>query len=117
MNESILRSVAKYCQVGDDDTYFDPELISIINTHLAFLHQLGTLITLNFLIVDDETRWADVINPDPRIMAPSIQYVQIRSKLDFNPPSSSYLINSMKETCNEIEQRLLMAMDDIEAGV
>ena len=117
MDESILRSVAKYCQVGDDDEYFDPELIAIINNHLSQLHQLGALINDSFMIVSDEQTWAGVINPDPRVMAPSIQYVQIRSKLDFNPPSSSFLITALKESYIEDEQRIRMALDDIEAGV
>lgn len=116
MDESILRSVAKYCQVGDDDTYYDPTLILIINTHLAFLHQLGVLKTDDFLIEDTDRPWADVLVEDAR-MAPAILYVQIRSRLDFDPPANSFLVNSLTEKYKEIEQRLLMTNDDIEAGI
>lgn len=116
MDESILRSVAKYCQIGDDDLYFDPELILIINSYLAFLHQLGVLCTDDFEIEDATKCWADVLVADSR-MAPAKLYVQIRSRLTFDPPANSFLVNSLTDTYREIEQRLLMTNDDIEAGV
>lgn len=114
MNESILRSVAKYIGVGTDDDFYDPELIMIINAGLAILHQLGVLKTNQFTIEDEDKTWSDILIDDTRLDDARL-YVGIRTKLIFDPPSNSFLVNTLTETFKEIEWRLGAALDDMDA--
>lgn len=116
MNESILRSVAKYLGIGSDDSFFDPELVLIINANLAILHQLGVITSTTFAIEDSSTTWAELLIDDDRLEEAKM-YVAIRTRLAFDPPTNSFLVNTLTETFKEYEQRMLMTLDDREAGV
>lgn len=115
MNESILLSVKK-CIGGipAEHTQFDPDIIMGINTALSILSQLGIGQSKGFAITGPEEKWSDFIpNEDPRLnMAKS--YVVAKVKILFDPPQSSALLESLKETVKEFEWRLIVAEDEVE---
>lgn len=115
MNESILLSVKK-CIGGipAEHTQFDPDIIMDINTALSILSQLGIGPSKGFAISGPEEVWSDFIpSEDPRLnMAKG--YIISKVRLLFDPPQSSALLESLKETVKEFEWRLIVAEDEVE---
>lgn len=105
MNESILTSTKKV--LGLDETYeaFDEDIIMHINSVLGILNQIGIGPAAGFAIEDDEATWGDFIGDDLRLNSVKT-YVYLRVRLLFDPPSTSYVIEAMKEQIKELEWRL-----------
>lgn len=108
---SILISVRKAVGPSEDYTYFDPELIMHINSVFADLQQLGMGPSEGFEITDDKDEWDDFYT-DPRLNVVR-SYMYIRVRLLFDPPSNSFVVDSLQKQADKIEWRLTVAMDDI----
>lgn len=114
MNDSILQSI-KEMVIGsseyiESDTEFDAQLILYINTALSILNQLGIGDSSGFVITGSTETWTDFLgNMDDIEMAKS--YVGIHVRLSWDPPSSSYVLNSLKDQLKEIEWRLMVSRD------
>lgn len=105
MDDSILNSIKKL--FGPDGTYdaFDTDLIIHINTYLRVLNQLG-IGTQNFKILDSAETWSDFLGDDEVLMDPVKTYIYLRVKTVFDPPSSSIVMNAIKEQVDELTWRL-----------
>lgn len=111
MDNSILRTIKKL--IGLDDTYtvFDQDLIVLINSVFVTLNQLGVGPTDSvFSISDDSAVWSDFCDTD--IMETVKMYIYFRVRLMFDPPTSSYLIESIRREISEAEFRLLVSEDE-----
>ena len=111
MDDSILNTIKK--MLGPDSAYdvFDTDMIIHINTALSILTQLGVGPAKGFRITGPDETWTDFIGSD--IDLESIKtYVYLKVKMLFDPPSSSFVMKSMEETCKEIEWRLNVAVDE-----
>lgn len=103
---SILISIKKLLGLSEEYAPFDTDLIIHINTFLGVLNQLGVGVT-NFKITGATETWADFLSgSDPGLLDECKTYVYIRTKLVFDPPSSSIVTQALKETMNELEWRL-----------
>ena len=105
MNVSILNSTKKILGIEEDYTAFDSDIIIHINSVFVTLNQLGIGPENGFAIEDAMPMWGDFLGADPRMNSVKT-YVYLRVRLLFDPPSTSYLINSMKEQVQELEWRL-----------
>lgn len=105
MNDSILQSVKKGLGIPLEDDGFDAELIIHINTALMILTQLGVGPTGGVFITGQEDTWASIIEGafDLEMVK---TYVILRVKLIFDPPSSSFVLESIKNQLQEFEWRL-----------
>lgn len=101
MDESILMSVRKACQVPEWDAGFDAELIMHTNTILARLIQLGVGPRSGFFITGLEETWASFVGGDEFQMARS--YLTLRVRMIFDPPTSSFVLESMNKQIAEFE--------------
>lgn len=108
--ESILTSVKKYIGIAEDDTNFDVDVIMHINTAFAVLRQLGVGPSSVFKITDKTKNWAEFTS-DEEELAMAQSYVYERVKLKFDPPSSSALLQALKESVTESEWRLNVAAE------
>lgn len=105
MNDSILKTVKKALPISPGDDYFDQELIIHINTALMTLMQLGIGPSDGVFITSEEDTWISVIEGALDLeMVKS--YVILRVKLLFDPPNSSFVLESMKNQIAEFEWRL-----------
>ena len=103
---SILISIKKLLGLSEEYAPFDTDLIIHINTFLGVLNQLGVGVT-NFKITGATETWDDFLSgSDPGLLDECKTYVYIRTKLVFDPPSSSIVTQALKETMNELEWRL-----------
>ena len=105
MSESILTSTKKILGIENVYTAFDPDILLHINSVFVTLNQLGIGPVTGFAIEDEVPTWVDFLGPDPRLNSVKT-YVYLRVRLLFDPPSTSYLITSMKEQVQELEWRL-----------
>lgn len=105
MESSILNSVKKVCSVGPDDTSFDEDFLMYINEAFDTLQQLGIGPSDGFEITDAAPTWSDYIHDDPRYNSVK-SYVTLKTRMKFDPPSTSYHLSAMKEQIQELEWRL-----------
>lgn len=104
MKESIFQSVKDYLGPSDEDTHFDGQIMEQINSAFQILHQLGVGPKAGFAIDDDVTTWDEYLTNE--VFLHSVKsYVQKRVKIALDPPTSSFVLESMKEQIKEFEWR------------
>ena len=108
--ESILIYVKKLLGIQDDYNHFDPDVIYGINAAFGVLTQLGVGPEEGFMISDDSAKWNDFVSDTVRLSLIK-PYVYLKTRLLFDPPSSTALIDSINKTISEYEYRLYVASD------
>lgn len=109
MTDSILNSV-KHAIGGDiNGSAFDADLIMHINATFNILQQMGIGPDTNFRIEDDSAVWSDFVGDDELPMVQSYMYLKVR--LLFDPPSSSFVLDSMRNQAEEMEWRMNVEED------
>lgn len=103
--ESILDSTKKALGVGFDYDVFDHDIIMHINSVFFTLNQLGIGPTEGFRIESDAEQWNTFLGNDDNLNAVKT-YVYLRVRYLFDPPSTSFVLNSLKEQIQELEWRL-----------
>ncbi len=106
MSDSILTSTKKVLGIEEGYTAFDADILMHINSVFSTLHQLGIEPEVGSTTVEDSTTtWSALFGSDPRYNAIKT-YVYLRVRLLFDPPGTSYLINSLEKQSQELEWRL-----------
>lgn len=105
MNKSILHTVRDIITGETDYDGFDKELVIYINSCIATLKQLGVGPEKGFRIKDDTSEWTDYL-PEGETLDMAYDYICSKCRLKFDPPTSGILMQALKETIAEIEQRL-----------
>lgn len=103
--QSILNSVKKTLGIPEDVEVFDVDIIMHINSVFATLQQLGVGPASGFAIEDETDEWQDFIADDPRFHSVR-SYVYLRVRLLFDPPTTGYHMEALKEQIKELEWRL-----------
>lgn len=102
--DSILMSVKKKLGILPDYHHFDDEIIMDINSAFFILNQLGVGPTRPFTIQDESAVWTDFVTAGKSELIKS--YIPLRVRLLFDPPTSSYLADSINKQIQEFEFRL-----------
>ena len=110
LQESILSTIKKLIGFEDDYTQFDMDLIIHINTAFASLAQIGSNLKEGFSITDKNNLWSEYTT-NTAILEPVKMYVYLKTKMVFDPPASSMVIETMKQTINELEFRIQISAD------
>ena len=113
LQESILNTIKKMIGVEENYKQFDIDLIVHINTAFAALAQIGHNLKDGYFISDMNNIWSEYIT-DTRLLDPIKTYVYLKTKLVFDPPSSSMVIESMKQTLKELEFRIQISAESID---
>lgn len=121
--DSILTSVKQALNLQADYTPFDQDVIIYINAAFSTLNQLGLGPAEGFVVTDTSQVWDDFISDDPRYNAVKL-YVILRSRMSFDPPTTSYHTTAMANQILELEWRLniqreddLLALEEFTDGV
>jgi hypothetical protein len=107
----ILVSVKKILGIDEAYTAFDLDIMTHINSVFSTLNQLGIGPDAGFMIEDDSATWDTFLandtdgTPDPKLNSVKT-YMHQRVRLVFDPPQTSYLVESYKEQIRELEWRL-----------
>lgn len=110
--DSILTSVKKDLGIVEEYTHFDPDIIMDINTAFSILTQLGVGPDTGFSITDDTTTWNDYISdPNSPVLNLVKTYISKKTRILFDPPLSSAVMESMNHVISELEWRINVAVD------
>lgn len=109
--DSILDSTKKMLAIEADDTGFDLDIITHINSVFMTLQQLGVGPESGFMIMDRDTTWFEFIGMDKFNAVRSYMYMKVR--LLFDPPASSAVLASMERQVTELEVRLHILMEGV----
>jgi hypothetical protein len=102
----ILNDIKKSLGISVDYDAFDSSIVPLINSNIMSLTQLGIGPEEGFVISEDgDETWFDFIGD--RIDIEAIKsYIYLNVKLVFDPPSSSFVINAIKDQIQEFVWRL-----------
>ena len=106
MDDSILLTVKDQIGIDRKNTDFDKDLIICINPILFILYQEG-LTQENYEIMDDTMTWADILLEErsKEALNVMVKWVGLRTRLLFDPPTSSVLLQALKDNAAELEWR------------
>jgi hypothetical protein len=108
VENSILISTKKVLGLDAAYTVFDQDVIMHINAAFSILNQLGVGPVEGFMIEDDTAVWDDFILLEGTEPSKSLikTYVQLKSRMLFDPPTTSFLLEAMTNQIKEYEWRL-----------
>lgn len=109
---SILTSTKKVLGLEEDYIVFDPDILLHINSVFATLSQLGIGPPEGFAIEDETALWSEFLGNDKRLNSVKT-YVYLRVRLLFDPPATSFAIESMNEQLKELEWRLNVTREGV----
>ena len=115
MNESILVTIKKLLGIDASYAPFNMDIIIQINTALRAVNQLG-IGTANFEITGDEETWADFLGDNQAVFSLVKTYIYGKVRLVFDPPTSSSVMQALKEATDECEWRLIELADGSGSG-
>lgn len=125
--DSILTNIKKIVGIAESDTSFDSDVIMHANTVFSVLNQLGIGPTAGFMIEDSGPTWEDFLSvkqvgqlesdgtvtyTDQQLTAVNKllnmvkTYIYLRVRLIFDPPQTSFVIESINKQIQELEVRM-----------
>lgn len=112
--ESILASVKKFIGFSADYTPFDDDILFQINSCIATLTQVGPDLSGDFVVAGYNETWDDFYelidtenNGFNRTTFEMVKnYIFIKSRIVFDPPTSSFVLDALKQKAEELEWRI-----------
>lgn len=103
MNNSVLSTIKSMLGISPEEPAFDTEITTHISAVLMSLNQMG--ITAPCSVVDKTVTWDDILDDREDLEAVK-SYIYLKVKMIFDPPTSSYVLDSMKTVMEELQWRL-----------
>lgn len=110
VKDSILDSTKKLIGFDSDYTNYDLDIITHINSAFSTLYQAGVGPVEGFFIADKNDTWDRFIGNKMAINDVK-SYIYLRTRLLFDPPSSSFGITAFEKQLDEFIWRLNVAAD------
>lgn len=107
---SILESVKQDLGASEWDNAFDSSLVRYINSVFTILNQLGVGPETGFSITGPNETWDDYETMGADIEAVR-SYLSKKVRIMFDPSASSFVNDTDKAICSELEWRLNVAVD------
>jgi len=105
MGTSILTSTKKLLGIDEAYTHFDLDIIININSCFSTLNQLGVGPLEGFSIEDATSEWEDFVGEDAQMNLVR-SYVYMKTRVIFDPPTSSFFLTAIQDQIKEAEWRL-----------
>lgn len=96
MDESILNSIKLLVNSEEEDHDFDAEIITYINDSFLALNAMAVGTNEIFHIEDASAVWGD-FTQDEGLIGSMKSFIAARVRLRFDPPTTSYLIDALKD--------------------
>jgi hypothetical protein len=115
MEQSILKSTKNVLGLAADYTVFDLAVITHINSAFSTLTQLGVGPSEGFMIEDDKAVWDDFIILSDDLSYNSVKsYIYLKTRMLFDPPTTSFHLEAMNRQIEEMEWRLNANREEVE---
>ncbi len=111
MNDNILDSVKKMCNVAEDDLSFDQDLILYINSALMTIMQEWHGMDHAFRVEDGSETWDDLLGAGETDYEGVKELVGLKVRMVFDPPSNSSVMQALKDEIQNLEWRLYIWKD------
>lgn len=111
MSKSILNSIKKLLGIDSEYDAFDEDIRIHINSAFSTLQQLGVGPRKGFVIAGPEEEWDSYISDSIKLESVK-SYIYLRVRLLFDPPSHSFLIDSLSKQAKELEWRLSVQVEE-----
>lgn len=105
MTDSILQTIKSMLGLDVDCDDFDIDVITNINSALFSLNQLGVGPENPYIITGGEQTWTDFLGETTDFDACKT-FIYFKTRLGFDPPGNSFVLQSMEKQINELEWRL-----------
>lgn len=110
LESSILLSIKKMLGLTSEYNVFDQDIIIYINSTLSTLTQLGVRSEEGFRISGEEETW-DIYLGDSQDLENVKTYIYLKVRLLFDPPTSSFVLDSFNNQIKELEWRINVQVD------
>lgn len=110
-NDSILNSVKKLLGLDPSVKDFDLDIMLNINAAMSTLRQIGVGPEEGYMITSENETFEDYLGEDSKETNQVKMYLFYKTRLGFDPPTSSVLLECIKEMIRETEWRLNLQVD------
>ena len=110
----ILVSVKKLLGISDEYKQFDQDIIMFINSAFSVLTQLGVGSEEGYSITGNDETWDDYLaynEIDSGKLEMVKTYVYLKTRVAFDPPSSSFVLDAFNKQISELEWRINVVVD------
>jgi len=108
--DSILITIRSMLGIQQDFDGFDTAIMAGINSAIFSLSQIGIGPVGGFSITGIEEEWDTLYDSVTNLEALKM-CIHLKTKLNFDPPGTGYLVQSMTAQILELESRLMMEVD------
>lgn len=109
-NDSILTSIKKLMGLTEEYDAFDQDILILINSIFFELEQIGVKAKEGFVLSDKTAVWSDY-SDDDRLLNALKPYIYMKTKITFDPPTSSGALDSMNRIIDRFEWRINLYAD------
>lgn len=113
MEESILITIKKMLGLEADYNAFDTDVIVLINSALMTLTQADVGPKTGFRITGEDETWSEFLTNEV-LLEGAKQYVYMKVRVIFDPPTSGTAVEAMKQASEEILWRLIAQAESVE---
>ena len=103
MENSILLSTKDVLNIETGQTVFDEQVLIAINAAFSVRDDRGVIYGV---VVSDETATWSGLGLEDHVTNMVKTYVNLKARMLFDPPTTSYLVDAMEEQIREFEIRL-----------
>lgn len=109
--ESILNTIKKLLGIDIEDDSFDTDIIIIINSIIPALSQMGIGPNNGFIVTSIHDKWSDYIVNSSINLEGVKNYLYLKTKMIFDPPTNSTVIEAFDKNIQELEWRMMLAVE------
>ena len=109
--ESILIATKKLLGMDENYKAFDVDVIIQINMTIAILTQMGVGPSEGFVIENEYATYEDFIPEAPILQGLVKDYIYLKTRLVFDPPTISSVLAAMERSITELEWRISVQVD------
>ena len=109
--ESILDTIKQLLGIPIDDDSFDTDVKVNINAAIFTLSQIGIGPLNGYVVTSNTQLWTDYIGSSLINLEGVKNYIYLKTKLVFDPPTNSTTIQAINDNLKDLEWRMQLAVE------
>ena len=109
--ESILDTIKQLLGIPTDDDSFDTDVKVNINAAIFTLSQIGIGPSNGYIVTSNTQMWNDYIGSSLINLEGVKNYIYLKTKIIFDPPTNSTTIQAINDNLKELEWRMQLAVE------